>query len=239
MIRLPVPKGRIADRVTLLRAERHYLLDVLRLAPGAKLEVFDGEGGRYPAALEPDGSLSLGAREEALHAGRRLALAQALAKGDKMDLVVQKATELGVDRISPFTSSRCVVRLGAAKAEDRVVRWQRIAEEAARQCGRADVPQVAPVQPLEAMIGRHRAEGSRVLLLFEHETARGLSQALLASADPLVLVVGPEGGFAGEEIAAARSQGAEIVSLGPLILRTETAGLAAIAVTRFLDGELG
>ncbi|MGC4122563.1 MAG: 16S rRNA (uracil(1498)-N(3))-methyltransferase [Myxococcales bacterium] len=239
MIRLPIPQERIASRVALDRAERHYLIDVLRLQPGATFEVFDGKGGRYPATLGADDSLALGPRQDEAAAGRTLVLAQALAKGEKMDLIVQKATELGASEVAPFAASRCVVKLEGKKAEERVARWQRIAEEASRQCGRADVPRVRPLEGFAALLERAKADGAQVLVLFEQEKALRLSCALARSAGPVVVAVGPEGGFTEDEVAFGQAQGAQAVTLGRLILRTETAGLAALAVARFLDGELG
>ncbi len=118
---------------------------MLRLAPGASIEVFDGRGGRYGAEIGPGFEwVALGPREVAPPASVEIALVVALAKGEKMDLVVQKATELGVGRVLPFEAERSVVRLEPAKGEERAGRWRRIAEEAARQCGRADVPEVSP-----------------------------------------------------------------------------------------------
>lgn len=239
VIRLPIPKERIAERVRLERAERHYLVDVLRLQPGAGFEVFDGLGGRYAATLGTDDAIALGPRQDEPTSGRTIVLAQALAKGEKMELVVQKATELGASGLAPFQAARCVVKLEGKKAEERVARWQRIAEEASRQCGRADVPAVQPIETFAGLLERSKAEGARTLVLFEQERALRLSRVLAESQGPVVIVVGPEGGFAPEEIALAEAKGAQAVTLGRRILRTETAGLAALAVARFLEGELG
>ena len=239
MIRLPVSPERIAGRVELSRAERHYLKDVLRLSPGSVLEVFDGKGNRYPARLADGGSLELGPCQPDGPALRTLVLAQALAKGEKMDLVVQKATELGASAIAPFAAARSVVRLDERRARERVERWRRIAREAARQCGRADAPAVRAVASLEGVLEQARAEGAAALVLHEGERKRRLSEALAEGAGPVVIVVGPEGGFATEELDAAWKLGASPVTLGRRVLRTETAGLAALAVARFLEGDLG
>lgn len=239
MIRLAIPRERIASRVPLDRAERHYLVDVLRLQPGASFEVFDGQGGRYAATLGDDGCASLGPRQDDGAAGRAIVLAQALAKGEKMDLVVQKATELGASSIAPFAAARCVVRLEGKKAEERVARWQRIAEEASRQCGRSDVPAVLPIQGFAELLDTAKGKGARALVLFEQEKALRFSQALADSPGPVVVVVGPEGGFTDDEIALACARGAQAVTLGRRILRTETAGFAALAIARFLEGDLG
>ncbi len=240
MIRLPIPRERITERVRLERAERHYLADVLRLSEGAALEVFDGQGGRYAATLVSPDELALGPRrQDDACGGRAIVLAQALAKGEKMDLVVQKATELGASELAPFQSARCVVRLEGRKAEERVARWRRIAEEASRQCGRADVPAVRPIEDFSALLERARARREAPLVLFEQEKALRLSLALAKTEGPVLVVVGPEGGFTDAEMALATARGAQAVTLGRRILRTETAGLAALAVARFLEGDLG
>jgi 16S rRNA (uracil1498-N3)-methyltransferase len=238
VIRLPICLERIAGEVELTRAERHYLLDVLRLSAGASLEVFDGLGSRYPARLVSGDRLELGSQVKDDQGLRRLVLAQALAKGEKMDLVAQKATELGASGLAPFTAARSVVKLDTRRAVERVKRWQRIADEAARQCGRADVPVVSPLGTLAEILEKARFEGAAALVLSEQEKARRLSEALLETAGPVVLVVGPEGGFTSEEMEACRTLGARAVTLGRRILRTETAGLVALAVARFLDGDL-
>jgi 16S rRNA (uracil1498-N3)-methyltransferase len=238
VIRLPLPRERIAERVELTRAERHYLLDVLRLREGDELEVFDGAGGRYRATLEADASLRLGPSSADEPSRAPIALAQALAKGDKMELVIEKATELGVAEILPFASERSVVRLEGRRAEERVERWRRIAAAAARQCGRADIPAVQHVGTLESVLDSASRQGARPLFLWERERERRLSHALADFDGPVVLIVGPEGGFSDAEAKLARARGAEPVSLGVRVLRTETVALAALAVAQFLRGEL-
>ncbi len=237
MIRLPVPPARIAARVEPTAQERHYLLTVLRLKPGDALEVFDGKGGRYPARLLEDAVLELGERvEEAPRAP--LILAQGLAKGDKVELVVEKATELGATGVWPFSSERAVVQLTEEKAKARVERWQKIAAAAARQCGRADIPDVAPVVGFAAAVERARSQGLRAIVLYEGEKQVRMRD-LLRTDEGLVLFAGPEGGFSEAEIERARTLGAEAASLGERILRTETVALAALSAVAFARGELG
>jgi 16S rRNA (uracil1498-N3)-methyltransferase len=240
LVRLPVPAARIAPRVGLTPQERHYLVDVLRLSPGACLEVFDMVGGRYRARLVSEQELELSAREADEAGERTIVLAQALIRGEKMDYVVQKATELGVSAFAPFGAARSVVKLEGGRSGGRVQRWQRIAEEAARQCGRARVPAVHPVgKGLAAVLERARADAWTTLVLFEGERSRGLAAALGEAPGPLLLCVGPEGGFAPEEVDLARRLGAQTVGLGEAVLRAETAGLAALTIARFLEGRLG
>ena len=240
MHRLYVPPGQLAGapRVKLTADQSRHLLTVLRLAPGAEIEVFDGAGGRFQAVLAGQ-ELEIGARLAADGRKTDVVLVQALAKGEKMDLIVQKATELGVTRIVPLTADRAVVRLDADRGRSRAERWRRIAQEAARQCGRGDVPRVDEPLDWDSVFSLLRAEPDRRALLLDPgegalrlgDAARGLSRLLLA--------VGPEGGFSPEERRRALENGFVSAAMGPLVLRTETAGLAALAVVLHVNGELG
>jgi 16S rRNA (uracil1498-N3)-methyltransferase len=236
--RLLVPRERIAgERATLLAPDLHYLRDVLRLEPGAPLEVFDGEGGTYPARLEEGGALLLGERRAAAAPGAVVHLAFALARGERCDLVVQKATELGVSRLAPFEAARSVVRLDPARGEERARRWQRIAAEAARQCGRADVPAIDPPGTLASVLAR-TPPGFRAVLFYE-----GGGEALAEVADRAapghLAIVGPEGGLTTSEVEACLAAGARLATLGPRILRFETAGIVTVALLQHLLGDLG
>ena len=245
MVRLfaPVPAEAPAE-LTLGEERRHYLVHVLRLGEGDALEVFDGGGRAFDArvlALAPL-RLALGpARVAPAH--RALSVLQGLPKGDKLEWVLQKGTELGAAGFYPVATRRSLVKLdalGDKRAGSKTARWQKIAEEAARQCGRSDVPQVHPPQPLlEA--ARALPAGTQLLVLDEEERALPLGEAFrqLALRLPVALVVGPEGGLAREEVQALLALGARPVTLGRLVLRTETAALAALAVMAHLDGELG
>jgi len=232
-----------AGEVSLAGPRLHYLRAVLRLREGDALEVFDGRGGAYDARVARLGAeearVALGPRREA-PPRRRISVVQGLPKAEKLELVIQKGTELGAAAFAPAFAARSVVKLDGARAKDRTRRWRAIAEEAARQCGRADVPEVHPPRPLLEAV---QALGpARVMVLDEEERVARLGEAhaLVAPSDALVLVVGPEGGLAREEISGlVASAGAVPVSLGRLVLRTETAALAALAVLRHLDGELG
>ena len=245
MIRLFLPPGgAVGDPAVLVRGERfHYLVHVLRLREGDALEVFDGRGTSRPAEVvrlqEDRAELCLGAARVAPRS-REITLVQGLPKGDKLELILQKGTELDASRFLPVTTERSIVRQVPARAEAKRERWTRIVEEAARQCGRSDVPEVAAVTTLqEAISGLRGATG--VLVLDEEEHALPLSQAraVLERETPLVLVVGPEGGLTREEVRELVALGGQPVTLGRLILRTETASLAALAVLRHLEGSLG
>ena len=226
---------------------RRYLADVLRLAPGTRIEVFDGRGGRYPAEIGPGFEwVTLGPREAAPPASVEITLVVALAKGEKMELVVQKTTELGVARILAFEAERSVVRLEPEKGEERAARWGRIAAEAARQCGRADVPEVSRPLPLAGALAA-LAPGTRLLVFHPGgaQPAPGApppGDAGLAGegAGPtsLAAVVGPEGGLTDAEVRACEAAGALRSGLGPRVLRAETAAIVAVALLQARFGDL-
>ena len=239
MHRLFVPPERIAEVVRLSPEQSRHVEAVLRLRPGAALEVFDGRGASWEARIESPSVLRLGTRSEGHRGATDVWLAQGLAKGEKLDLAVQKATELGATRILPLVVDRSIVRLDAERGERRVERFRRIAEEAARQSGRSDVPRIDAPCTLGDLAALLRAEPERRgLLLDPAEREVRLSHAVRGSAK-LLLAVGPEGGFTAEEHAAAVASGFVPVSLGRLVLRTETAGLAALAIVQHVAGELG
>lgn len=243
MNRLLVP-GAAEGGVTVEGPRFHYLSRVLRLEAGDGLEVFDGTGHAFDAKLvsvgETSAQLALGPSRDAPTA-RAITVVQGLPKGDKLELVLQKGTELGVAAFAPAACTRSVVKLDEKAAASRVARWRKIVEEAARQSGRADVPHVEAPAPLATAIAQ-LAPGTAVFVLDEAERAVTLSQAFAAlegARTPVALVIGPEGGLDRAEVDALADRGAVPVTLGRLVLRTETAALAAVSVLRHLDGELG
>lgn len=237
--RVHLPPDRFdGARAALTPEARHYLRDVLRLAPGAEVEVFDGHGGAFLARV--DGAfeaLILGERRAAAGpAPAEIWLLPALAKGEKMDLVVQKATELGASAIAPFAAERSVVRLEPDRAEERAGRWRRIAEEAARQCGRADVPVVRAPAPLAAALGA--LPPGALALAFQPGGASVLALEPAASG-AYAAIVGPEGGLTVAELATCAAAGARQAALGPRVLRAETAAIVAVALLQARFGDLG
>jgi 16S rRNA (uracil1498-N3)-methyltransferase len=240
VIRLLVP-GAAEGQVSVSGPRLHYLLHVLRVKAGDVLEVFDGEGLAYDAKVlslgELGGALMLGEAREAPRP-RSITVVQGLPKAEKLELVLQKGTELGASAFAPASCARSVVKLDG-KEEAKLARWQRIVEEAARQCGRATVPHVFPPKPLLAAIAALPGDPA-LLTLDEEERALPLSTAVASlGSRPLALIIGPEGGLTREEVNALAAKGAIGVTLGRLVLRTETAALAALVVLRHLDGELG
>lgn len=240
MIRLLVP-GAEEGEVAVHGPRLHYLLHVLRVRAGDVLEVFDGQGLAFDAKVsslgELGGALILSGKREAPRP-RSITIVQGLPKAEKLELVLQKGTELGASAFAPAGCARSVVKL-EGKEEAKLLRWQRIVEEAARQSGRATVPLVFPPRPLAAAVAALPGDPA-ILVLDEEERALPLSTAAASlGTRPLALIIGPEGGLTREEVGALVARGAIAVTLGRLVLRTETAALAALAVLRHLEGELG
>lgn len=222
--------------------DHHYLTRVLRVAVGDEVTLFDGAGGeadaRIVAASPTEVHLRVLARRARAGAvGARITLLVGLLKHDKMDWVVQKATELGVAGIVPVACARAVVRLEGERAASRAQRWQKIASEATRQCGGARVPVVAEVQPLAAAL----ATPADLRVLFWEDPRAGGARAALRGGtvvSSVAALIGPEGGFTEAEAAAAQAAGYVPVGLGPRILRAETAALAALTVLAWELGDL-
>ncbi len=221
-------------------AAAHHALRVLRLGVGDAVVLFDGEGGEFPGTIAEAGRgvrVRLGERcAVERESPLELALAQALPAGDKMDLVVQKAVELGVARIQPLAAARSVVRLSGERAARRLAHWHQVAASACEQCGRNRVPEIAPILDLRQWLDGLPRDNETVRLLLS--PAGGLRPRELAGAKRFLLLAGPEGGLSGEETAAARLAGFADLRLGPRILRTETAGPAALAALGALLGDL-
>jgi 16S rRNA (uracil1498-N3)-methyltransferase len=237
MPRVFVPSERLIGQQVLLDGEPHrHLVKVLRLQPGDGVLVFDGGGTEIEAQVLAVGprtiELSLGPRRAVTLAGVSITLLQAVPKGERMDLIVQKATELGVTAIIPVLAGRSVAKPGAARTR----RWQTIAQEAARQSGRADVPQVSdPIALAEAV--ERAPEGAR-FVLWEEEHGQSLRRALDGATRSITLLIGPEGGLAVAEVVEARTRGFVPVGLGPRILRVETAAIVALALVQAAAGGL-
>lgn len=214
---------------------------VLRLGTGATLTLFDGRGGEYVARITSVRKDEVQVevhdwREAECESPLRVTLVQALQSGDKMDMTVQKAVELGVTEIQPVGSRRSVVRLDGERALRRVEHWRGVAASACEQCGRNRVPVLAGLLPMDQWLSSLPPVSERQLRLMlapGGETA----MASLPPASDVILLVGAEGGLDPQEAAAAASVGFMPVHMGPRVLRTETAGLAALAVLQALWGD--
>ena len=216
----------------------HHLRNVLRVRIGDPLICADGAGREYAGVVSRSTSRALSIRIEGQRTAPadalRLWLVQGLPKGDRLEWIVQKAVELGAARISPVVTRHTVVRVSASQSQAKQTRWQRIAQEAAQQCGQARLPVVDAPQPLEAVLPR-LAEAELVLMPTLAVTTIPLRDVLgdRAQAREVAVLIGPEGDFAPEEVGQAERYGARPVSLGRLTLRTETAAVAALAMIRY------
>lgn len=219
-----------------------HAVRVLRIGAGDALTLFNGDGHDYPATLTAATGgravARVGARRpSSLESPLRVTLAQALARGEKMDWIVQKATELGVTAILPLVTERSEVKLDDARAGKRVAHWRAIAIAACEQSGRSSVPAVAAPQPLGDWLRAMDAQ-PRATQLALHPTGGATPRTLAPPPSAVTLAVGPEGGFGERDLAALQAAGFGALTLGPRILRTETAGLAAIAALQALYGDL-
>ena len=226
--------------VVLPEAAANHAVRVLRLREGDAVTLFNGDGHDY------SGQIRLGKREARVQVARAdavdnesplaITLVQAIARGEKMDLILQKATELGVVRILPVSSDRTEVRLDEDRADKRILHWQRVLESACEQCGRAQVPQIESPLTLERA-ARLLADEADAKLVLHPEGGRPLSQVAVGAA--ATIAIGPEGGFSERDLAVLDQAGFQRITLGPRVLRTETAGLAAIAALQTRFGDFG
>jgi 16S rRNA (uracil1498-N3)-methyltransferase len=221
--------------------QTHYLGRALRLRPGDSLTVFSAESGEFAATLTSIGKskaeIAVGASVPThTESPLKVHLVQGVSRGERMDLVVQKATELGVKRISPVLTEYAVVKLEGSRANKRREHWQKIAEGACEQSGRTRPPLIDEPMPLKTWFGAKTSETDVDLIL--KPNADTAMASLKAPQTKVCLLIGPEGGFSDNEYEDAEVSGFKAVSLGPRILRTETAAIAAITVAESLWGDL-
>lgn len=234
----------------ILGDDAHHLSRVMRARPGEIVIVSDGAGRTVEAELEELQPERVKARivravERRSEPQVDVWLAQSLPKGDKMETVIQKASEIGAARIVPFLSERTVVQYDAKKEAKRTARWRKIAKEAAEQAHRERIPEIDAPMPLRELLALS-GEAELKLICYEKENGLQLRTALrkrLAAGEPeartVLVAIGPEGGFAEREIEAAEAAGFVPIGLGSRILRTETAGLVALACLLYEYGEMG
>jgi len=239
MVRIHVsPEKLQGERATIDEADHRHLIKVLRLGAGAAIQVFDGAGTVIEARIESVSKssveVSLGERFQVPGPRCAITLLQSLPRGERMDFIVQKTTELGVARIVPVLSEFGMVKPPANRRQ----RWQTIAEEAARQCGRADVPHIAECLALGPALAPFAGTAGERFMLWEGERTRPFRASLASGPREVVLLVGPEGGFSHAEVRAAGEAGFVPVSVGPRILRAETAAMVAVALAQAAAGGL-
>ena len=235
--------GAAGQQATLRGEEHHHLSRVLRLKPGDSLSLFDGKGRGFDARLVSVGrheSIVSVIGEETAEAESRLALilAMALSKGEKLDWVLQKGTELGVQAFHPLPARRSDLRVPAERLPERLARWRRVVLEACKQSGRTRLPEVYPPEPLERFLARPLPP---LRIVLEPGSEAGWKELGMDPAPhgAAVLATGPEGGWEPDEIAAFRAARFVPLRLGPRTLRCETAAIAAAALFQHLAGDLG
>ena len=236
-----IEKSAVRAQEIIIEGElHHHLAAVLRLRSGEELTLSDGETVyRGTVAAVSGSALTVTVRDSGpplTELPVEVTLLQALPKGDKMDSIVRQCTELGVSRIIPMQTAHCDVKLKADRAAARVARWQKIAAAAAEQSGRGRIPRVElPCTPEQAL--SLLAPDVKLLFFYEHERQCSYKQALAGPDAPgYALIIGPEGGFSADEAALLRQRAGGAISLGPRILRTETAGAAALAAWIYEKG---
>jgi len=226
------------EEVELPEAVVRHAVRVLRLSDGDPVVLFDGRGGEAEAVLSRRDGLWCAKLESFADIDREsmleCVLVQALASGDKMDWVIQKAVELGVNAIVPLRADRSVVKLSDDRAAKRLAHWQQVAVAACEQCGRNRVPDVSAPQTLSRYL--ETSSGDVLCWYFDPLAERPLS-GQSHPALPVHVCVGPEAGWSDRELAALRGAGCEAVRLGPRVLRTETAGIAALSAMQALWGD--
>ncbi len=230
------PENISADRIAITGQDAFHLKNVLRVKKGESLGVSDGENHIYQVRVV---ELSHGSvvtqilEKKSLECEPQttITLVQSLAKHPKMEWIVQKGTEIGVSRFWPVLTERSIPHLNSAKQDKQSKRWQKISEAAAKQCGRLKIPQVSTVRSWPEALGSLKSM-DLVILPWEGETKQGIKTVLAKRKTPrsLAVLIGPEGGFSQREAGEAQKAGALPVTLGPRILRTETAGLIACAL---------
>lgn len=226
-------------------ADAHHAADVLRLRVGEVIDVVEPDGRTWSvrvAHADATGVWAEAVEERIVEPMPRVTLFQGVAKGDKMDAIVRQATEIGAEQIVPLLTSRCVVQLDARKRAQRTERWSRIAQAAAKQAKRSLVPRVADVVELReaiALLGEYDC----AVVLWEDCAGLGVEAAVSRCAQGVdarvAVIVGPEGGLSAEEVDSLAAVGAIPATLGPTILRTETAGIVALALALHALGGLG
>ena len=243
MHRFFIPKP-FKQEMQITGRDAHHIIDVLRMQPGEQIQIVADDGVSFVGEVTAvnSNSVTVTAREilrETHEPDVRISLLQGLAKGEKMEFIIQKAVEIGVTDIFPVAMEHSVVVLDSSKAEKKVERWQKIAEAAAKQSKRDSIPVVHEVMTLDQIL--QKGKWDLLLVAYESENQVSLKEALQAhkEAKTVGVIIGPEGGLSNEEVEAARKQGGIAVSLGRRILRTETAGLVAATAILYETDNLG
>lgn len=231
--------------LTLGSGPSRHISQVLRMQPGQELVLFDGSGGEYSARIEHCGRNKVAVRvgehkPDERESPLELHLLHGLCRSERMDSVVQKATELGVTTIRPILTARSVIKLNAARAEKKRLHWQNVAISACEQSGRNRIPEILAPLPFAAALKLDRGNGTAQTLAIMLDPSGTNSLGDHAGGNNAVgLWTGPEGGFTADEVSQAKQAGFKITQAGPRILRTETAPIVALSILQLLAGDLG
>lgn len=237
------PENWHPDALVLTDSEAHHCRNVLRLEPGDKVVLFDGRGRELTAEITSADAAQIQLRK--LHEAQtpplrcRITLGQAIPKGKNMDLIVQKAVEIGAAEIAPIVSDRTVVRLDEESASSKQAKWQTVAIEAAKQCGQNWLPQVRTPQTLAQFFQEHRRFDLQLIGSLQTDAVhlkKILAEYSSEHADrpaSVLMLVGPEGDFTPAELSLARSQGCRPITLGPIVLRVETASIYCLSILSY------
>ncbi len=231
----------VGQSVQLEKNAGHHLLRVLRLKNQQAFTLFDGRGNEYCAQLEISGKTAIAhiksCRQLTNESHLKIHLLQGISKGERMDFVIQKSIELGVNKITPVICNRTVVNLKGERQDKKIQHWQNISINACEQCGRNFLPEISAITPLEDALLQSNSTTEHLKLLLDPLSNSCLNSEK-ANNNSITLLIGPEGGLSENEIEQARQYGFRGIQLGPRILRTETAALAAITALQVLWGDL-
>jgi len=239
MSRFYVPKEYISgDKISIDGKEAHHILNVMRLKVSDKVIVFDGTGKEYVGLVRETGRKSLllevikvrSANPQLKH---NVTLIQAIPKKEKMDYIVEKATELGVSSIIPMTTARTIPDWNEAKKSIIVARWQKISREAAKQSGRLDLPEIKPIAAFDETIKDLDGVSLKLIAALSDKAVKLKDAFKNCSTGRIVVAIGPEGDFTSEEISIAEEKDFKVISLGPRVLKSDTAGLALLAIINY------
>ena len=242
MYRFFVEKEQIGEKtIRIIGSDVNHIRNVLRMKPGEEILISDGEKKEYHCeikTLDPEyvEALIMFVKEEGLELPSKVYLFQGLPKNDKMELIIQKAVELGVYAVVPVATKRAVVKLDDKKEAKKLVRWQSISESAAKQAKRLIIPEVMPVMSFKEAVAFSQTMDLR-LIPYELAENMAYTRQVLSQIKPgqsIGIFIGPEGGFAEEEVELALNSGMETITLGKRILRTETAGMTVLSILMYL-----
>lgn len=239
MSRFYVPKEAIhGNRLLIDGREAHHILDVMRLKKLDKIVAFDGSGKEYVGFIKDISRKSISVeivetRTPLSRTTLKVALIQAIPKKEKMDYTVEKSTELGVHSIIPIVTKRTVPRWSEAKRHAHVERWRKIVKEASKQCGRTDVPRIEEVADFRDVVRKATDYDLALIAALSDEALRLKDVLRNFNGGKLAIAIGPEGDFTPEEIRAATAAGFRLVNLGPRVLKSDTAGLAVLAMLNY------